>query len=112
LGLGNKVIPKSQWEAGMCSAENHHKVVFKGLDCSLGGKPSMHMRRGKLKINVFVANGFAERSVGFVVQALEERFAAPVEEVLMELIVGSHNFFVPTIVNGLGENCITVIVVQ
>jgi hypothetical protein len=77
------------WEVLAGAAEASNEVVFKGLDCSFSCVAPVEVRRNKLEVDRLCLHEAFETSGGFVVQFLENRLQAALDEGQVNNRVGS-----------------------
>jgi len=111
-GLWDKAIPQVEGKMFVDTAKAGDEMVFERPDGAFGGIATMDARRGKLKVDVLVAEELFERLGALVVQALEAWVESGVKEGSMEARVPRQDAGAGTILDGLRDDRIAVKVVE
>ena len=94
------------------TAKAGNEMVFERPDGAFGGIAMMDTGRGKLKVDVLVAEELFERLGALVVQALELGTMAGGAEAGVENFESRQDGGAGAGLDGLGENAVAVVVVQ
>ena len=71
VGLGDKVVPETEWKVGVTGAEAGDEVVLVGLNGTLCNVGSMHARWGSLVDERFLGHELLECIRAFVVKLVQ-----------------------------------------
>ena len=100
------------WELWVSAAKASDEVIFEGPNGSFSGIAAMDIGWGKLIVNTLGLHELLKGCGGFIVQTLELGAEAGGAEVCVQNLVGCHNGLGPTVVEGVGQNDVAVVIVK
>ena len=110
--MGDVTIPKVHGEAGVVAAYACDEVLLEGADGFLGMVGAVAMRRENLEVFVGFGHEFLEPGGAFIVEDVEGRLEAARAEIFVQGGVAAHNFCFATILRGIDEYGVGVVLVE
>ena len=110
--MGGVAVPKVHGEDGVVATYAGDEVFLEGSDGFFGIVGVVVMRRYQLKVFVGFGHEFLEPGGAFIVKDVEGRLEAAQAEIFVKGGVAAHDFCSATILHGLGEYNVGVVLME